>query len=68
MAAAKDAIQSLLRDYEIKRPSIRAVQIPVAAYSTIVGSKGSTIREVENSTSVRLDMERGSGKCLIKGR
>lgn len=68
MSSAREAIESLLRDYELNKPAVKVVGIPVAAYSVVIGSKGGKVREIEAATSVRLDLERATGRCTVKGK
>lgn len=68
VSSAKEAILALLRDHEQSRPAVRLLAIPAAAYATVIGSKGAKVREIEAATSVRLDLERGTGRCTLKGK
>jgi len=67
VAAAKEAILELLTAAEAKQAGSKVLILPPNSIAIIIGSKGSTVRELQEKTGVRFDFDRVHNKCSLKG-
>ena len=68
VAAAKEAILELLTAAEAKQAGSKVLILPPNSIAIIIGSKGSTVRELQEKTGVRFDFDRVHNKCSLRGR
>lgn len=62
---ASEKIQSILQS--VRHPSAQTLAIPSGAYAAILGAKGSTAQEIQESSGARLDLDRSTGIATVKG-
>ena len=64
---AKELVVAFIQDYEEKNYSCD-VRVPEAALAAVVGAKGAVIRDLQEKSGARIDINRDKGLAVLKGR
>lgn len=67
VAAVKARIEDFLIT-ERRNSFVLEVSVPSAAFPIVIGSKGATIRELQQNSGCRLDLDRNRLMAILKGR
>ena len=65
---AKGLVLDMLNAYNAQNAGLKSFVIPSSGIPVLIGSKGSTIRELQLSTGVKMEMDRGTCRLTIRGR
>lgn len=65
---AKGLVLDMINTYNAQNSGLKSIVIPSGGIPVLIGSKGSTIRELQVSTGVKMEMDRVTCRLTIKGR
>lgn len=68
VVVAKGLVLDMLNAYIAQNSGLRSIVIPSGGIPVLIGSKGSTIRELQLSSGVKMEMDRVTCRLTIKGR
>lgn len=68
VVVAKGLVLDMLSTYNAQNSGLKTFVIPSSGIPVLIGSKGSTIRELQVSTGVKMEMDRVTCRLTIKGR
>ena len=61
-------VQEIISAEEKNRASVVYVAIPQAAIPAVIGTKGNTSKNIQSVSGARLDIDRTTNRCVLKGR
>jgi hypothetical protein len=65
---AKEAIEIIVKDAESNRTITRSIPLPSSAFVLFLNNKGEVAKSIEQNTGAKIDFDRSSEKCIVKGR
>lgn len=68
MEGAKKHLQDFIAYEEKYRTLPRSFYLPIAVFPILIGSKGATIKQLQESCGAKLDLDRDAKKCTLRGK
>lgn len=68
MEAAKQHLQDFINYEEKYRTLPRSFHLPIAVFPVLIGSKGATIKQIQETSGAKLDLDRDAKKCTLRGK
>ncbi len=65
---AKRRLLTFIEEEEKYRSLPRSFSVPLDAVPLLIGSKGTTIKELQEKSGAKIDFNRESKRCSLRGR
>lgn len=68
MEAAKQQLQDFILYEEKYRTLPRSFHLPLAVFPILIGAKGAAIKQLQEASGAKLDLDRDAKKCTLRGK